>query len=401
MQYKRQEEIPLPDGVVSSGSIPNRAKRALYVDAARGFAIALGLFSHVMLTTGAWENLKEISESAYSLRLLTRVATPTFILIFGISMELAYVRRWLSDGSARTVRIRLIKRSWKCYRWLAYIGLAGILGGVVTWADWSLGMAFMAPIFNADIFAFYAVAMVISIVLIPFRVKFGLTITMLATLCWWPIEAMLSQVLLVDGKLGFFLSRIFGIGDSFGPSVFHSLPLVVAGMMIGSCIKERGEFGGLPRGSRTRLYLLLAGGTAALLTVVIVDGPKGSVINFVSANAYRNTNHVGYYAFGFLFAVVVLAAAYALTEFVRRRRPWQPGPFGTESLLAFGIGNVLINLIAGRVETNSVVLVIAGALLYIAVLWVALTYWINWKNGKSNARLIFSRSVRTSRANMP
>lgn len=359
-------------------------RRAGYVDVTRGFAIVLGLFSHVMLTSGAWETLKEISPALYGLRLLTRFATPTFIVLFGISMSLAYSERWATVAGPTLVRGKLARRSLKCYISLAVIGIAGLLGGVVNGADFLGGLAFLAPIFNADIFAFYAVGMLAAMILIPLVHKIGSIPTLLGTLAWWPIAYFAAPLAPADERLGFLVSRVFGIGLTYGPSVFHALPLVVSGMIIGRLIRETQE-GLVSKEARRAVAITLSLSTFSVIFLVFVEGPVGMVIKYVSATEYRNNNHFGYFAIGLLAATLIIVCAYALTEVFRRDHAWKAGPFGASSLLSFATGNVIINLLGDRLKTDNPFVGIAMAVALISLVWVGLKVWLLWRASRLRA----------------
>lgn len=367
-------------------------KRARYVDAARGFAIAIGLFSHVMLTSGAWEALKDASPVLYGLRLITRFATPTFIVLFGVSLTLAYSGRWAKRNGPSLVRGRLLRRAAKCYFSLAIIGAAGLVGGVVSGPEFLAGLAFLAPVFNADIFAFYTAGMLAAMALIPLSRKIGLLATLFVTLAWWPLAGLLTPLAPTDERLAFLVSRLFGIGVTYGPSVFHALPLVVCGMIIGQVVRQS-RSGTVTAAAKRDAAIVVGLGSVSVLVLLGLDGPAGMAVNFVSATAYRNTNHFGYFAIGLMAALVILSGAYLLTERLRRGRAWEAGPFGSESLLSFTVGNVVINLLGVRLDTEDPYIGIATTVLLIAAIWGCLRIWLRWRDGRKDRRSLGTQAA--------
>ena len=101
-------------------------RRIVFVDAARGLAVALALYIHSLATFGAWYHLPRLGQAL--VRLVTSAATPTFIVLFGAMLEMVYYPG-LVEGGRRRVRVRLLRRSWNCY--VAYLAVvaASVVGG--------------------------------------------------------------------------------------------------------------------------------------------------------------------------------------------------------------------------------------------------------------------------------
>src|SRR5436309_3010873 len=101
-------------------------RRIVFVDAARGLAVALALYIHSLATFGSWYRLPLLGQGL--VRLITSAATPTFVVLFGAMLEMVYYRGLVQGGAAR-VRTRLLHRSWSCY--VAYLATvaASVLGG--------------------------------------------------------------------------------------------------------------------------------------------------------------------------------------------------------------------------------------------------------------------------------
>lgn len=354
-----------------------RTSRVLYVDWARGFAIGLALFSHLMLAQNSWESLADESPVLYALRVLTRAATPTFILLFGVSLEFAYVRRWAS--SPKVVRRRLLQRALKCYGALVLLAAAAWLGGLISFPQAVLGAGLVEPVPNANIFLFYAAGMVFALGLVPLRIAIGILPTLAITLAWWPIAALLNTLIDVPPALGAVTSRIIGIGDGGGPSVLHALPLVVVGMAIGQLIRSPKD-----RSARIAAGVALAAIFAGDIAAVFQDGPFGAVRNYTAH--YREVNSFAYFAIGATLAILILLAARTLEHRTRLLSRRKPGPFGGHSLQAFLLGNVGVNLIGTKLQPDSPYLGILIAALYVAVFWLIMKLWRTWRDPRLQAR---------------
>ena len=191
--------------------------RNVAFDWMRALAITLALFSHMMIITGGWMHLEDSSPSIYGIaRTITRTATPIFILLAGAAVELAYVRYWRRDW--RYGARRLLTQSLKCFVCLAIIGVAAWFGGLMGLRALALGIALIGGIQNAEIYVFYVAFFILAVPLVAIRVRFGLPATLAVTASWWVVAELIPAP--DHQSLRFFTSRIFGIGDLYGPSAF-------------------------------------------------------------------------------------------------------------------------------------------------------------------------------------
>ncbi|WP_298582723.1 acyltransferase family protein [uncultured Kocuria sp.] len=336
------------------------------MDWVRGLAIGLALFSHCLLAVEGWEAIDDQADWLTVLRAATRTATPTFIVLFGASIEFAYTRRWISDPS--TVVRRVLIRALKCYWAAALIGLAALVGGSMTAPGVVSGLLFTGSILNGNIYIFYTIAMVLVLALLPLRQRFGILPTLAITLLWWPVAALLSPPQGASEDLVFLMSRLLGIGDLFGPSVLHALPLVVTGMAIGQWIKAPSS----PE-ARWTVSIIAVACTVGLLTVVLVAGPVGAVRGFLSD--FRPENHPGYFLFGLFSVVVWLTLARRVELHTRLLDRSRPGPFGGSALVSFTAGNIIINLFAAQVTIPNAYVAVVFSVGYLGALWWVLRTW--------------------------
>jgi hypothetical protein len=331
----------------------------------RAMAITLALFSHVMLATGGWALLEALSPALYSTtRFATRTATPLFILLAGAAVELAYVRFWRRDR--RYGARRLLTQSLKCFACLVLIGVAAVVGGIMSLRDLIRGIAFIGGIMNAEIYVFYVVFFVIAVPLVALRVRFGIPAALAAAASWWILAELIPAP--ADDRLRYLTSRLFGIGDLYGPSPFHALILAVIGMALADAL----------RNSERRTWLhrwgLFAGCLAVAVAVAVgllaQQGAADVVRSYITISEYRSSNHPGYYAIGLIGAMLVLTVASVLWTRAFHRRPFRPGPFSGDSLIAFTAGNVIINLLYRTLPAPNLAVALAWAMIVIGGVWL-------------------------------
>lgn len=342
-------------------------RRYVYVDLARGFAISLALFSHILQGMGGWSAIPDDEVWMHGFRIITRIATPTFILLFGVSIELAYVRQWGENRSA--TQRRLLRRALQCYIALAFVALASAIGTVATWPEMLLGLVFIDSVNFGNIFTFYVFALLLALLIIPLRRKIGLLGTLAITLLWYPIAAALRMMVQIPAEANVFFSRIFGIGTDWGPSVFHSMAIFVAGMIIANFMQNSRS-----NASRARVIIVLAIAAAAILWCVINDGPRGMAEGFVYF--YREANEFGYYAIGGFLAITVLAVCWALSERTNVFKGSSPGAFGGNSLQAFAVGNIILNLLVAHFSFDSFWVALSVGLVGVLAYWLVFREWI-------------------------
>ncbi|GAA1469933.1 heparan-alpha-glucosaminide N-acetyltransferase domain-containing protein [Microbacterium thalassium] len=348
-------------------AVPVTRARAEYVDRARGAAIALVLFSHAMHMLGGWA--APAPDGLWdALLVVVRAGTPTFLVIFGVAVELVHVRRWQA-GEKVQVRRALLKRALQCYGGYALVALAGVLAGGLAWSDLLRRLTLRQAVPFGAILAFYAFACLACLVLIPLRNRIGPLGVLLVCLSWWPIAELIDSMIDRNSR---FLSTVFGIGFGAGPSMFHGLALVAAGMVIGQVVSAK------LRGEVPRRVVLEAGGliVAALVAAVVLVAQRGvgeTIAGWIDISVLRQTNHWGYFVLGFLAAMTVLGLCYVVVEKwgITRGRP--PGPFGSSSLLAFAGGNAALVLLHPLLTTLDPVSAVIASVVFVVAVWAAIT----------------------------
>ncbi|GAA0492670.1 OpgC domain-containing protein [Microbacterium aurantiacum] len=351
--------------------------------------IAIVLFSHAMNAFDGWET--EAPDGFWGiLALIIRVGTPTFFVIFGVAIELVHVQRWQAGGG-KQVRRALTKRAAQCYLAFALVAVAAVIGGELPIAELVPGLLLLREVPNGTVLSFYAFACLACLVLVPLRLKIGAVGVLIVCIAWWPIEAMIDAT--VDSSGSYFLPRVLGIGEGAGPSMFHGLALVAGGMVIGQVVRAM---------LNSRLSIRQLAPAAAVVGVAVVGaaivlvqfGLAETVRRWLDISEFRQTNHWAYFVLGFVAAVLVLAITYLVVERfgITRNRP--PGPFGSSSLLAFGGGNVALNLIIGLgfVAPNAPI-ALAVSCAFVGAVWVTVKVGRIVKARRRERQLVGSQTV--------
>ncbi|MAE70401.1 MAG: hypothetical protein CME06_08045 [Gemmatimonadetes bacterium] len=322
--------------------------RIAFIDFARATAIVLALLSHTLADFGVWKLMG--ADLALLPHAFTRSATPTFVLLFGIMLELVYfprIDKWGMEGVAE----RLRRRSFQCYAaYLATVAACAV-GGTRQPVQALMAAFLVRDGYLGNILKFYTVALLMAIPLVRFRHKKGMTWTMLLAVGIWALAPVLEWLpwkglgmrtdpLAVRCLASFF----FGVGSATGPSVLNGLTLVILGMGLGNVLRRH------RRGDLASFYgvcVLVALFCGAIVTYLIAGSSVLDVAhNYVNIKGYRNSNHPGYYAIGAISAMVILVASSLLSP-IARKVPYPlsaPRCLGQSSLLAFTMGNIILNL---------------------------------------------------------
>ena len=345
-------------------------KRLNFVDVARSCAIFLAIFSHAMIDFGGWDLL---SSDQLLLRVISRSATPLFIFMFGMMLELVYFKRYEQQG-LQPVAQRLVKRSFQCFVGYQLTVLAGLIGGSLTPLHATAAALFLADAHFGNILRFYSIALLLAIPLVVFRQRYK-TLGMISLLAgiWltYPLLTALNITnLSVFSGLG---GVLFGVvGNNHGPSVLYGFTFLIVGMLIASSLANWRKQG---LGAFYRTSAIVLGVCdIVILALLVSSSPFEVAQNFVTMEAYRAQNHPGYYAIGLFLCVCILILLSLLVPLNRSLSRWSaiPMEFGHSSLTAYTLGNVVLNLIPAFVVGTTAAMAIGMSLGYLVVLLVLL-----------------------------
>lgn len=327
--------------------------RLNFIDVARAFAIALALFSHAMITFGGWSHY----DIAWA-RAFTRMATPLFVFMFGMMLELAYVRKAARGGLA-DIRGRLFARAKDCYVWYLLTIVSAIVGGYIAFGEALGPVVFLGSVHYGDILQFYAVALAVAPALVWLRLRLGPGVLVALLAAIWLLDGVWLDGLADTsfGPLTPWVGIVLGAGSyHVGPSVLHGFTFVLAGMLVGAGLqgwRERGlrRFYGYAFG-------MLAVAVAAAAVVAVLPGPDGVprgavgvLKGFVDYSVFRADNHLGYYAAGLALCLgTLLVLSWTVPRSALPAWSAVPLQFGQSSLLSYALGDILLNVMAPLVQ---------------------------------------------------
>ncbi len=349
-------------------------KRLNFIDVARSYAIALAIFSHAMIDFEGWGIVPEVD----NLRFFTRTATPLFVFMFGMMLELVYVR-YAARDTIKAVAPRLFKRSLQCYIGYALTVLAGIVGGYMTVLR-SLGaLAFLANSYFGIILRMYAVILALSPAIIWIRLRYGVQSLIVLLAVIWGADFLLFgyfEEMTTARPWAQWVGIFLGSGPSpEGPSIWHGLTFVFTGMFVASGLRNWQEAGLAPfyRYGTILLVITLSG----VLYLVFENGLQTVANSYVEYSTYRRSNDIGYYLIGTSTSVVLLFILSAIVP--QSKLPeWTRFPleFGRSSLLSYSLANICLNLIPPEtVKAHSALIPIFASLSFLSLMLLM----VNWK----------------------
>jgi len=329
--------------------------------------VGLALFAHGVTTFGGVATLGDASPFV---QLLVRTATPTFVFMFGIMLELVYARRARSDG-LRPVSRRLLLRSAQCYLGYQLTVIAAVIGGYLTAGDAAEALVFLQKSRFGNILRFYSLAMLAAIPILWVRLRSGpATYAVLLALVWAAAPALAALEGRVGaGPLGSWAGILFGIGEMrVGPSVWHGMTFTLVGMMIAATL-----VGFRSATFSLRTFRLSSAGVIAICALIsgalVLESSAFEVAKAFAGFEYRSSNHFGYYAIGLVASTSTLVLLSLVVPAHGALAAWTRTPLslGTSSLLSFTAGNVILNLIPAPLVALGTGMPIAAALSVIGV----------------------------------
>ncbi len=355
-------------------------ERVYFVDFARSYAIFLALFDHSLNDFNIWSNYP--FEQYAFIKLFTSSATPTFLFLFGMMLELVYLKR-LREKGLSSIRPQLIKRSFQCYLGFILTSLAGVIGGYLT-IKGLIGSSFFAVNNHyGNILKIYCVLIVLAMPLLMFRKKWGVWPIVVICCSYWIFYPLTIQIHIENGNINNFTSSMFGIGNSGGPSVLHSLSIVSIGMLSATFIDFNNKW------KFPKMNLILLSILISAIVLFLFDMSWNQFIDNYFSNEFRYNNHPLYYLVSLSLAVILVLLFSTIVPLGVKIKPWTSYllVFGRNSLSAFTIGNIILNIIyqETRDQTFSILIVIA----FIVFVYVLLLIYEKYKMKQKNKNLTF------------
>jgi hypothetical protein len=248
------------------------------------------------------------------LQLVIRMSAPTFIIVFGVFLELVYARDMLAHGMPYVAR-KLWSRSIQCY--VLYVISCMVLALSEGYSGkYLLRMVLMAGATPyTDILKFYSVMLLLAPLLISLRQRYGLMPLAVFCLAVHVIHYFFYPLPYYQDFPGADIISGFLYGATTviaGPSVLHGITFVVAGMWLGDCIRANiGRDRILDLKDHRVLLVWLIGIAGLVLGTRHMD-----FVSEFSSMGLRNSNSYLYFLFGIAGATLIIDGSMRLAKAV-------------------------------------------------------------------------------------
>lgn len=303
----------------------------------------MALLSHGMGTFHLLSQLDTTQKIFFEF--LSHFATPTFILLFGMMLELVYHPKLAKEGTNAVVR-RLLQRSLLCYLGYLVIAMAWIIKKNLPLSQLLETCLFLEKNSLNAIFKFWTVALLLAIPLLFLRKRKGLIVTVCFCLGTWLIVPLLNNIPWParDHPLSYLTAFLLGKPSYMSPiSLLHSMPLIGIGMFLGQALligKETRSF----RIFYQRMGWILVLSFAFLLMLNLSN--KMSIEALVAGYRVwlRYQHHLSYYTIGLIESLIgLLILSWIMSPKAQRQSKYSILLiFGRSSLLAYILGNLLL-----------------------------------------------------------
>jgi hypothetical protein len=304
--------------------------------------VALALLSHGFTAFKAMGLLPRFARPV--LVTVFHAATPTFLLLFGVMLEIVAVRRLRTAGPA-ALRASLLRRSLLCY--LAYVATiaAALLAGKLSPGESARAAVLLQNVPYGNILAFYTLALLVAYPLVRLSARAGTGPILAGAAGFWLLTPLLDQ-LPWPGRnepLAVLTRLLFGRPYPAYIAFLQSLVFIAIGMLLG-----RAAVAGPPPDAGRRLNRAVLGGLTAfgfwIVCLAALDGVDALFRGYALSNALRTRQAAGYAALSGFSGLLLL---FLLLRAVPPSRTYHPpGPLalvlGRSSLAAFSLGNILL-----------------------------------------------------------
>jgi len=343
----------------------NKFTRLNFIDVARSYAIFLALFAHAMVVFGGFSAL---GEDALKIKIFTRTATPLFVFMFGMMLELVYARKAREHGLSSIVR-KLLVRSAQCYLGYQLTVVAGMIGGHASLTEGAHALLFLDNVMFGNILRLYSVVLLLAIPIIWIRCRAGHWSLAIMLALIWAGDIFLDRYTGISfGRFDALIGIFLGTGTFLdGPSVWHGMTFVFSGMLVAASLRNWNA-AGLKRFYYT--LFTLAAASLIVIAYLATDVSLTGVARRFANYSYREHNHIGYYAVGLLACAITLFVLSQIIPLYKKMPEWTRVPlaFSRSSLLSYSLGNIILNLIPAAAVSDSVSRAILSSLLFLFVL---------------------------------
>lgn len=309
----------------TSRSAYSDSQRYSFLDAARGIAIVLAMSAHAID--------QFTSFYLWHLRPLTRVATPTFLIIFGVIVSVVYLRKARQSDDLGGLQSGLFARMLTCYVGCAAITWAGYFGDKTPLSQVGEAMLMMDRGRYAFILFLYTILLGLIAVSLPLLKRWGILVFVVASAAAWSLHALVPDTEAFGSDT---LQMLIGHRAGYGPAVLLSLSVVTVGVLLGEALQRRAHWGWVA--------LVALSAAAAVGNTAIQDWGRTFIDGI--ASDYRFQNHIAYFAYGCLGALLIIAFAAMLGRWAGRSLLFRClTVWGRRTLFIYAAGNILLNLL--------------------------------------------------------
>ncbi|MEH6562311.1 MAG: OpgC domain-containing protein [Marinobacter sp.] len=342
-----------------------KGHRIIFIDAARSYAIILALGAHALHVFGVPDAGPWIMNYPF----FTTMATPMFIFMFGVMMEIVYSNRAIQSGVSGTDG-RLLHRAYQCYLAGAFIAVAALLGGIVDLETFFSSLVSIERTRYESILIIYAGALLVMPFILRLRLRYGVKGLLGLLLVIAVTVHIVSFTKHLDlGYWGLFVNRFVGIGSDPDLSILSTFTFILLGMLAGKYVIE---------GNTLYLFAGVAGSVCMIASLLIwqvtsVETFKALLSDYANRNL-RNSGNIVFFLMGSFYSL----AALCVIKFIVERFPHTHGlvlvlsPLGMNSLLAFTFGNSVLNL--WHVMGKGIVPPSLSILLFFFFVWAVCKY---------------------------
>ena len=293
---------------------------------ARAMAVALAMVSHCFLMFDVWQELPE------ALRLITRMATPTFLVLTGMVLARSYAMRPEKLTPERLLK-SFMPKALTVYFVYVLVQLAGYVGDKLSLERFVGAITLANSGRFANILIIYGCLFLIVPLLLTLLEKLrviGMAAVLTAAWGTWYLFAN-------NANAPYTASFLIGVGHKAGPSLLQGLTFVVFGYALGAARKRRTDLAAA---------VLMAVSSAVYLFTVIAGEGGTWVVHGIASLDLRRMNHPAYYAFGIIEALGILWLAGRIARLQSRTSHNSVfNALGANSIFAYGFGNILLNLV--------------------------------------------------------
>lgn len=352
-------------------------RRIVELDVFRYLTVSFAVASHAIIAHSIYGD--DLYGWALIGKTLTRSATPCLIILFGMMVEMVYMQKFQRDFRAASAAV--LHRVVLCY--FAFIGLAlaAFLFSGAPLLQFLAAFPLISPAENGNIFKIYIFLLLLIFPLYFIRRRFGSVGLVTFAMCLWALHFLLiDRFSILPYPLHHLGGLLFAIGDEWGPSVLHAVALVVFGMLLQSAI-----FSVERNWTAVVLVVLTSLGSAMyLLAVGFSEGWQSVATNIADANIWRDNNHLGYYAYGVVASLMILASSYALPRVLPLKILKPAVLVGGATLMYFFLANLFISIVPNFAIADAW-LSVAVVAAYVIISTIATLLWLRFGRPSSLA----------------